>query len=576
MNVTNCLTSEVASIGFSPLSSADVRRISVLQVVNPQLLDSLNQPNPKGLYDEHLGPISHKNTCHTCHQGSAFCPGHFGHIELPRPVYHPLFMSHLYVLVRSVCLYCHHFKASRYETAKLCGKLILLDHGLVAEADTLEALVTKYLPKPKSHKDIGTKKSHQTADAEDNMDADEDEEDDSILSVEDFEDKVKLVVSQIVAEKASEQGSAFSRDNYKTGPASDARRALVAQYQKLCVNKKKCENCHAHSNRYRKEQYLRFMELSLTAKQSAHNKALDAYRPSKQLLKQKLARLLAQKEALNKSQETHVDALDSDSEMDGMDEQEHRMREQARREASDSDSEGSDEGAGDDLMDVDKTDHNNNNAEAAGAQEKSKKQSRNANTKQTESILHTDEAQLHLRILFIVEARLCDLVYGPHGTMSTSPANLSGNTSLPAADPDMFFMDVVAVPPSRFRPAATMGEALFENPQNELLSRVLNTTIRIRDRNAELRLLTDKKSQLQDGLTQAVDADPVRVYEQLLVALDDLQNSVNGLIDAGKNSAAPRGQEPPPGVKQVLEKKEGLFRMNMMVRQLPHSRPHPG
>lgn len=49
-------------------------------------------------------------SCATCQLSSYQCPGHFGHIELPVPVYHPLFMNQAYGLLRSICMYCHKFK----------------------------------------------------------------------------------------------------------------------------------------------------------------------------------------------------------------------------------------------------------------------------------------------------------------------------------------------------------------------------------------------------------------------------------------------------------------------------------
>lgn len=558
MNINNCLPSEVASVSFSPLSSADIRRLSVLQVVNPQHFDTLNQPNPRGLYDEHMGPSSRGNTCLTCRQGSAFCPGHFGHIELPRPVYHPLFMNHLYILLRSACLYCHHFKASLYDSAKLAGKLVLLDHGLVVEADELDSHLARYIPQTKSKG-----KQKKSSDA---MEEDAEEEEESGLKPEAFQELVHDTVQKMLARAEANLGRPLSRDGYKNGPAFDERRNLVAQFQKLCVNKRRCEVCGAVANRYRKEQYLRFMELSLTAKQAMHNKAIEAYRPSKQLLKQKLLRTTAQRQ----KQAQYAQLNDDD--LSAADEAEHKMRQQARREANEDfdEADSEEEGAGDDLMEIDEPQEKQAQVGDADKSAAAKTGGKGVKSnKQVESILHTDEVQLHIQILFNVQSELVDLMYGPHGPMSITPANLP--TSLPGAAPQadasMFFMDVIAVPPSRFRPASIMGEMTFENPQTELLGKVLATTIRIRDRNAELRILTDKKSQLENGAVQALaaDMDPVRVYESLLVALDDLQNAVNGLIDAGKNSAAPRGREPPPGVKQVLEKKEGLFRMNMMV-----------
>ena len=57
----------------------------------------------------------------------------------------------------------------------------------------------------------------------------------------------------------------------------------------------------------------------------------------------------------------------------------------------------------------------------------------------------------------------------------------------------------------------------------------------------------------------------------LLEALVQLQVDVNSFMDSSKNPAPMRqGKLPPPGVKQGLERKEGLFRKHMMVSSSNH------
>lgn len=43
------------------------------------------------IYIFHLLPtaIDRNTSCETCGEGMSECPGHFGHIELARPIYHP-------------------------------------------------------------------------------------------------------------------------------------------------------------------------------------------------------------------------------------------------------------------------------------------------------------------------------------------------------------------------------------------------------------------------------------------------------------------------------------------------------
>jgi DNA-directed RNA polymerase beta' subunit len=70
MNIANSLPSTVSGISFSFLSTEDIRRISVKQIVNPVLLDNLNRPTIGGLYDPSLGPSDRQDMCAQCRYAS--------------------------------------------------------------------------------------------------------------------------------------------------------------------------------------------------------------------------------------------------------------------------------------------------------------------------------------------------------------------------------------------------------------------------------------------------------------------------------------------------------------------------
>lgn len=72
-------------------------------ITNPQYLDSVGNPAVNGLYDLALGPPDSREVCATCMQNFSNCPGHFGHIELPLPVYNPLFFDVCIVYVLNYC-----------------------------------------------------------------------------------------------------------------------------------------------------------------------------------------------------------------------------------------------------------------------------------------------------------------------------------------------------------------------------------------------------------------------------------------------------------------------------------------
>lgn len=172
-----------------------------------------------------------------------------------------------------------------------------------------------------------------------------------------------------------------------------------------------------------------------------------------------------------------------------------------------------------------------------------------------ERIMPPAECRAHLRRLFHKEATMCAMLYGRHGPLA--PVNAAG---LSMASADMFFMDVIPVAPTRFRPPAIMNGTIFEHSQNELLGKVLNTTYRLRDVNESLKEASVKGEAFNEE-------ERKRLLGRLLETLVQLQIDVNSFIDSSKNPApVKQGKLPPQGVKQGLEKKEGLFRKHMMVR----------
>ena len=76
------------------------------------------------------------NSCATCRLSYFTCPGHFGHIELPAPVFHPLFMVNAYHLLRGTCLFCHRFKVSRFVVcshSRLLPLRVYLDRAIALQ-----------------------------------------------------------------------------------------------------------------------------------------------------------------------------------------------------------------------------------------------------------------------------------------------------------------------------------------------------------------------------------------------------------------------------------------------------------
>ncbi|XP_047107758.1 DNA-directed RNA polymerase I subunit RPA1 [Schistocerca piceifrons] len=130
---------DASSVIFSLYSSEDVRKLSVLQITNPNSFNLLGHPLQGSLYDPALGPVHEKaGPCATCLRNVFNCPGHFGYIELPLPVVNPLFSKMIYQILRMSCLSCHALQIQGSVRHTLIAQLRLLDAGFITECQELE------------------------------------------------------------------------------------------------------------------------------------------------------------------------------------------------------------------------------------------------------------------------------------------------------------------------------------------------------------------------------------------------------------------------------------------------------
>lgn len=64
------------------------------------------RPKLGGLMDPRQGVVERTAKCQTCAGNMTTCPGHFGHIELAKPVFHVGFLTKTVKILRCVCFYC--------------------------------------------------------------------------------------------------------------------------------------------------------------------------------------------------------------------------------------------------------------------------------------------------------------------------------------------------------------------------------------------------------------------------------------------------------------------------------------
>ena len=99
-------TKLIDKIKFGLLSPDEIRKMSAARIITADTYDEDGLPIPSGLMDQRLGTIEPGQRCQTCGNLVSNCMGHFGHIELARPVIHVGYAKKVLKVLRSICPEC--------------------------------------------------------------------------------------------------------------------------------------------------------------------------------------------------------------------------------------------------------------------------------------------------------------------------------------------------------------------------------------------------------------------------------------------------------------------------------------
>jgi len=106
MSYTYSRTKMIEKIKFGLLSPDEIRKMSAARIITADTYDEDGLPIPSGLMDQRLGTIEPGQRCQTCGNLVSNCMGHFGHIELARPVIHVGYAKKVLKVLRSICPEC--------------------------------------------------------------------------------------------------------------------------------------------------------------------------------------------------------------------------------------------------------------------------------------------------------------------------------------------------------------------------------------------------------------------------------------------------------------------------------------
>ncbi|KAF2272221.1 DNA-directed RNA polymeras-like protein I subunit [Westerdykella ornata] len=301
----------------------------------------------------------------------------------------------------------------------------------------------------------------------------------------------------------------------KNETVGDARRAVIKELFAEMTKGKKCRNCGGINPTFRKDRAVKIFRKNLSGKE----KALMAQAEKRY---QNPLDILAKREQKAQKKHLHPDEGIADTEPAS---------------SEDEDAEMLDAQVADGTLVASET--------MTGSAKKSK--TSNELPDNMQEYITPLEARAAMILLFEAEADLLRLVYNPY-VKSKSRSEVG---------PDMFFMHVVIVPPNRYRMEDRTGDSIAESPKNSLYKNIMNACDQMRQISNEM-----KGHDNEAGYRR-------RDFSDLQNAWVNLQGVVNALIDRDANPVQGlAGRSNADGIKQSLEKKEGLFRKNMMGKRV--------
>ena len=139
---------------------------------------------------------------------------------------------------------------------------------------------------------------------------------------------------------------------------------------------------------------------------------------------------------------------------------------------------------------------------------------------------------------------------------------------------ELFFFDSIAIPPSKYRPISQFKDQKFENPQTAQLSKLLSHNIALNEVLNEVIhgikvTSTETVLELIDQASDLAKKNKPSLQEKLQAAWLQVQGAVNVIYDSDLDKLDVNSS--PSGLKQLLEKKEGLFRKHMMGKRVNYA-----
>jgi len=113
---------QVDRIEFSIIGPDLIKKMSAAKITKTELYDQEGYPIEGGLMDPRLGVVDPGVRCRTCGGTVGECQGHFGYLELTKPIVHVHYAKILFALLKIFCRKCSRILIGKDDLEKSKGK----------------------------------------------------------------------------------------------------------------------------------------------------------------------------------------------------------------------------------------------------------------------------------------------------------------------------------------------------------------------------------------------------------------------------------------------------------------------
>ncbi len=343
----------------------------------------------------------------------------------------------------------------------------------------------------------------------------------------------------------------------------------------------KCPHCDSSSIRLKKQGFLKIFQLPLSKKEK------------KKMIEKGLN---PERDALEDTEDYKMDLENEEAKTNKKSKNKKNKKvennKNNKNKSEDSDSDNSDELSENEIEEDFKISKNNKNGNNPN---------NIMNAESSFKFLHAIEVREHINKLWSNDGDLLSIIFG-NLFYSENAENKKYKFEIKSQGPDMFFLDVIVVPPNRFRPENKGGSdgGVYLHTQSALLTKVINLCNQIREllkkQNTDLnksdennennenskktsaKKKKNKKEIAENGEKLKEEEEKINsnklekqpTFKDIVSRWIDLQDTVNIFYDSSKNLNKKQEKES-NGIRQILEKKEGIFRMKMMGKRVNYA-----